>query len=84
MVNERRGRITPDQTAEFLTLVNRLPITIDHDPIESVVIAMAREHELSVYDAAYLELAKRRNCVLFTLDQKLQRAAATAGVVTGI
>lgn len=80
VVNERRGRITPDRSAEFLAIVNKLPITLDRDPAESVVLEMARQHQLSVYDAAYLELVKRRNCVLCTLDQKLERAARSAGV----
>lgn len=81
LVNERRGRITPDRSAEFLAIVNKLPFTIDRDPVESVVLEMARQHELSIYDAAYLEMAKRRNCILCTLDHKLERAAASAGLV---
>jgi predicted nucleic acid-binding protein len=35
---------------------------------------------LTVYDAAYLELARRRNLPLATLDQALRAAALTEGV----
>lgn len=80
VVNERRGRITPGRSAEFLAVVNGLPFSIDHDPVESVVLALARHHGLTIYDAAYLEVAKRRGCVLCTLDLKLERAAVSAGV----
>ena len=41
---------------------------------------LARAHNLSAYDAAYLELALRRGLKLATLDKKLKAAAAAAGV----
>jgi predicted nucleic acid-binding protein len=43
---------------------------------------LAREYNLSAYDAAYLELAIRYDAPLATLDGKLQRAAQQAGVNT--
>lgn len=36
---------------------------------------MAFTHNLSFYDASYLDLAKRRNVPLATLDKKLHDAA---------
>ena len=41
---------------------------------------LARNHRLSVYDAAYLELALREGIPLATLDAGLRRAAAAEGV----
>jgi len=41
---------------------------------------MARAHRLSVYDAAYLELAQREGLPLATLDADLRRAATGEGV----
>ncbi len=38
-------------------------------------LALARQHTLSVYDAAYLELALRRGAVLASLDGPLRSAA---------
>jgi predicted nucleic acid-binding protein len=41
---------------------------------------LAREYDLSAYDAAYLELAQRRGLGLATMDRHLIRAARKAGV----
>jgi hypothetical protein len=46
------------------------------------VLPLAREHQLSAYDAAYLELAKRERMHLATLDHDLQKASHTLGVPT--
>jgi len=43
-------------------------------------LALAFEHGLSVYDAAYLELAIRRSAALLTGDGKLAQAAASLAV----
>ena len=44
------------------------------------VLRLARTHRLSVYDAAYLELAQREGLPLATLDSALGRAAISEGV----
>ena len=80
VVNERRGRITEQQTARFLRNVERLAITIDSTPDESGVLTLARRHRLTVYDAVYLELALRNALPLATLDAKLATAARSEGV----
>jgi predicted nucleic acid-binding protein len=43
-------------------------------------VATARSYRLTVYDAAYLELALRRNVDLATLDGDLAKAARAEGV----
>jgi predicted nucleic acid-binding protein len=43
-------------------------------------MALARRHRLTVYDAAYLELALREVVPLATLDQALAAAAQAEGV----
>jgi len=45
------------------------------------VIALSDRHGLTVYDAAYLELALRIGADLATLDQPLAEAARREGVV---
>jgi len=80
VVNERRGRITTEQTDDFLRELVSLPISLDTAPHDSDVIGLARTHRLSVYDAGYLELARRLDGQLATLDQKLRDAATTEGV----
>jgi len=42
-------------------------------------IELAQRHQLSVYDAAYLALAKSRELLLATLDQRLVGAASAEG-----
>lgn len=46
----------------------------------SATVQMAAQHRLTVYDAAYLELAQRRRLPLATLDAALGRAAEASGV----
>ena len=80
---ERRGRITPQDASRFSALLLQLPIVVD--PVElrrpfEVIRQLAREHQLSAYDAAYLELAIRLGVPLATLDNRLARAAGRAGV----
>jgi len=41
----------------------------------SATLSLASDHKLTVYDAAYLELALRRKLPLATLDEELRRAA---------
>jgi predicted nucleic acid-binding protein len=80
IVNERRRRITESDTAAFLLSLSRLRIRLDRVPGENGVLRLARAHRLSVYDAAYLELAQREGLPLATLDADLRKAAADEGV----
>ena len=80
VVNERRRRIAESDTAAFLLNLSQLRIRIDRAPDESAVLRLARTHRLSVYDAAYLELAQREGLPLATLDADLKKAAAGEGV----
>jgi predicted nucleic acid-binding protein len=80
IVNERRRRIAESDTAAFLLNLSRLRVRMDRLPEGDAVLRLARTHRLSVYDAAYLELAQREGLPLATLDADLRRAAAEAGV----
>jgi predicted nucleic acid-binding protein len=79
VVNERRKRITESDTTTFLRDLAGLRIRVDREPEESVVLRLARVHRLSVYDAAYLELALRDAIPLATLDADLAAAARGEG-----
>lgn len=72
---ERRRRISDSETAGFLRDLSRLNVAIDNAPQEPELLALSRRHRLSVYDAAYLELAARTGLPLATLDAALLRAA---------
>jgi predicted nucleic acid-binding protein len=80
LVNERRKRITASDTDAFLRNLGRLAMRIDSTPDESAVLRLSRIHRLSVYDAAYLELAQRETVMLATLDTDLQKAARVEGI----
>ena len=80
VVNERRGRLTEAGTSSFLRNLAQLAIHVDRAPIEVVLLTLARQHRLTVYDAAYLELAQRDGLALATLDTALRQAAAAVGV----
>jgi predicted nucleic acid-binding protein len=80
IVNERRRRIRESDTASFLLNLSLLRLRVDQSPAENAVLRLARAHRLSVYDAAYLELAQREGLPLATLDADLRRASAAEGV----
>src|ERR1700730_378813 len=71
IVNERRGRLDPARTARALQLLGELPVTLDVEADENVLLQLARRYRLTVYDAAYLELALRKAYPLATLDAAL-------------
>jgi predicted nucleic acid-binding protein len=80
LVNERRQRITEADSATFLRLLSSYPIEIDAREDEAAIFRLAREYRLSFYDAAYLELARRQDVPLATLDKALAAAARGLGV----
>jgi predicted nucleic acid-binding protein len=85
LMAERRGRITAEQVAEALSLVNALPFEEDEETAEQIPVrtfGLARKHGLTIYDAAYLELAQRRGAILATFDEQLLAAAASEKVPT--
>ncbi|MFZ3218098.1 MAG: type II toxin-antitoxin system VapC family toxin [Candidatus Acidiferrales bacterium] len=79
VVNERRGRIKQMQPARFLADIDLLT-DVDVRPVESDLLELARTHNLTVYDAGYLELASRLGLPLCTLDTQLIQAAPKIGV----
>jgi predicted nucleic acid-binding protein len=80
VVNERRGRTTPEGSADFLRRLTGLPIRLAPLPDDGELMALARKRKLTVYDAAYLELAKREGLPLATVDRGLEKAAVAEGV----
>jgi predicted nucleic acid-binding protein len=83
IVAERRKRLTEADGVQLRELYRRLPIRTDmifgRETLERLG-TLAREYDLSAYDAAYLELALRRGVGLATVDVKLRSASQKAGV----
>jgi predicted nucleic acid-binding protein len=83
LVAMRRGRIDKDKIVRLFRDLLALPIRIDSANREATfgqIFACAEQYRLTVYDAAYLELAIREGIALATLDSELGNAARTAGV----
>ena len=79
----KRKRLTLDQAQEGFTTLRYCRVQADAPPtidIQSRILSLSQAHRLSFYDATYLELAQRRQCLLATLDQDLRAAAIAAGV----
>ena len=80
---ERRKRASQADITEALSLAFALPVIEDDQTAQwasSATVALARQYGLTIYDAAYLELAMRRGAALATTDQALAKAAKAAGV----
>ena len=80
----RRGRADAAFLDATLTDLAALPINIDpetHLHAWTATARLAAQHRLTLYDAAYLELAQRRRLPLATLDRQLRAAAESEGIV---
>lgn len=80
LMNERRARINQQQVSDTIADSLEMGISIDEAHEESLLLDLARRFELSVYDAAYLEVALRRSLPLATLDRRMREAAEMLGV----
>jgi len=83
VVAERRQRLSKSDSINFLTLINDLPITViqeSPDRMTREILALAREHQLSTYDASYLDLAMRKGLPLATQDKALKKEAIACSV----
>ena len=81
LVNEKRQRANRADSEQFLLYLEGLAIEIHQAPNPSALLNLAGLHRLTIYDAAYLELAIRKRVPLATLDKALRSAAEAAGVV---
>jgi predicted nucleic acid-binding protein len=82
-LSERRERLTPAGSTEFIALLGTLVILVDEEtPARALghVLDLARAERLTAYDAAYLELAMRLGIPLASKDADLCDAAERLGV----
>ena len=83
LIAHRRGRVTAQQISEFIDDLAALPIRLEppSGPAQwPTIVALAEQHRLTAYDAAYLELVRRTGLPLATLDDDLRKAALAEGV----
>ena len=78
----RRGRIDADFRQAALADLAVLHVTVDQhtdDRAWGETLTLADRFRLTLYDAAYLELARRRDLPLATLDRESARRRTRAG-----
>ena len=83
LVAERRKRVSEADSVRFTTLLSQLPIIVEYENVELIMkdlLTLARVHNLSSYDAPYLDLAMRKGLPIATLDNRLIEAATAVDV----
>lgn len=78
LLAKKKKRITEIESTSFIDAVSTLPIVVDQSTTSRAmhsIFSLAEELGLTIYDAAYLELAIREKIPLLTLDQNLLKAA---------
>ncbi|MGA2440901.1 MAG: type II toxin-antitoxin system VapC family toxin [Tepidisphaeraceae bacterium] len=83
LVRQRRKLLTEAQSFRLLYLIDELAIDLIGEPATRTATRLAetaRPHQLSAYDAVYLDLAVRLGLPLFTRDNNLRAAATRIGV----
>jgi predicted nucleic acid-binding protein len=79
----RRRKLTPDEARNAIEIIRELPVVIDHEAAAVALtrlVELASEHELTIYDASYIELAARRQLPLASNDMRMKEAAIRSGV----
>ena len=79
---ERRGRIDEAKLSVARSLLTDLPVDVVPIGISAAldVVDLARRHDLTAYDAVYLDLAATRGLALATVDRRLAAACRDASV----
>ena len=83
LVAVKRGRLTTKDVKQLIAELRALPLEVDSHSTERALedtLNLARKYDLTTYDASYLELAKRRDLPLATLDTKLRQACVPAKI----
>ena len=80
LIAGKRGRISIHEIGPRIDQLATLPIATDRDPNLDEALELAINHELTFYDAMYLELACRLEVTLATFDKRLASAALAEGL----
>jgi len=80
---ERRKRLSAADAAQFVVYLRGLQIEVDDSLFSRAfdhILPLCRTHQLTSYDAAYLDLALRSKLPLASLDDDLRNAAIQLGL----
>lgn len=83
LIKERRNAISPSDRQRTSDVIASLPIDIrslDPERVRNRVASLATRTGLTVYDAAYLDLAVETGAAIATLDRRLGMSARAEGV----
>jgi len=83
LMSMRRGRLDSEQVEQGMTLLGACQIEFDPPPDarrRGAIMRLAGAHQLTFYDAAYLELCVRLNSQIASTDKALLRAAQACGI----
>lgn len=77
----KRQRLSAEQAYEMLAMLGELPIDLDSSVSTGPqLLDLALRHDLTAYDATYLDVALRRGAPIATQDTALANAARAAGL----
>lgn len=79
----RRGRLSEAEAGAARSALSGVPleqVDVPDATAEVAIHELAKAHDLSAYDAAYLELALRFKVPLHTSDRKLRKVAGECGL----
>ena len=83
LVMERQRKLDAATVTQRLRTLDTLDVAVEPEPPDRTIaslVQVARPHQLTSYDALYLELAVRRGCGLLSNDRNLREAASRSGV----
>ncbi len=83
LVRERRKTLTQAEGSQYLQALESLDIEVVSEPTHRTLTGLAqtaRPHQLSAYDAVYLDLSVCLGLALLTDDRNLRSAAERIGV----
>jgi len=83
LVRERRKLLTPAQSGHLFALLDEWEVEVVVEPEGRSLSALAqtaRPHQMSSYDASYIEVAISLGLPICTLDGNMQRAALALGI----
>jgi predicted nucleic acid-binding protein len=87
LIAERRKRISAVESIYWINKIAALRI-VTSPPLQlreaATSLSIAREYGLTMYDASYLELARRCELPLATVDRRLEAAARRSGIRTTV
>ena len=81
LVNERRGRLLASEIEQGLSVLAAMNPEFADRYSDLETLRLSRQHDLSIYDAAYVDLALSNGMHLATLDKKMAKAAVAEGVM---